>query len=261
MYHPTVNGGDEATVYSHHHLQPEYKKVATPPASSSLCFLSISVPFYFTTFPSLFSSTSPPLQVLPTPFTMPTSTGFQFLPLGAIIQSFTVGDKNPINIVQGFPTQSLYQSYNSPFFGENIGRVANRIKNGKIEDLNGTSYQLEINSAPNALHGGSKGWGKNIWKGPTPIGLRQVHKDMEAMKGGESVKFTLTSEDGDQGYPGTVEATITYTTGTESTPEGHEVQVLGIEYQVELVSGAEETVINTTNHSFVFISHPLYNQN
>jgi len=177
---------------------------------------------------------------------MPGSSSFQFLPLGAIIQSFEI---DGTNIVQGFPTQELYESHNSPFFGENIGRVANRIKNGKIENLNGQSYQLEKNNGPNALHGGVKGWGKKIWKGPTPVGTLEI-RDIQALKGGESVKFTMTSEDGDQGYPGTVEATITYTTGTESK-EGKEVQVLGIEYQVELISGAEETVINTTNHSLV----------
>lgn len=178
---------------------------------------------------------------------MASSPAFQFLPLGAIIQSFIIDD---INIVQGFPTQALYESHNTPHFGENIGRVANRIKNGKIDKLNGKSYQLETNDGPNTLHGGSKGWGKKIWKGPTPIGTMQIN-GVEALQGGETVKFTLTSEDGDAGFPGTVEATITYTTGTESTPEGKEVAVLGIEYQVELVSGAEETVVNTTNHSFV----------
>lgn len=181
------------------------------------------------------------------------TSAFQFLPLGAIIQSFEI---DGINIVQGFPTQELYESHNVPFFGENIGRVANRIKNGKIEKLNGQSYQLDINNGPNALHGGIKGWGKKIWNGPTPVGTLEI-KDIQAMKGGESVRFTLTSEDGDQGYPGTVEATITYTTGTETTG-GKEVQVLGIEYQVELVSGAEETVVNTTNHSFVSPYSPTH---
>lgn len=76
---------------------------------------------------------------------------FQFLPLGAIIQSI---DVNGINIVQGFPTQELYQKYNSPYFGETIGRVANRIKNGKIDSLNGKSYSLAVNNGPNSLHGG-----------------------------------------------------------------------------------------------------------
>ena len=57
------------------------------------------------------------------------SAPFQFLPLGAIIQTFLVGK---VNIVQNFPKQSLYQSHNDPYFGETIGRVANRIKGGKI---------------------------------------------------------------------------------------------------------------------------------
>lgn len=75
----------------------------------------------------------------------------QLLPLGAIIQSFVV---NGTNIVQGFPTSDLYKSHNSPFFGETIGRVANRIKDGKIDHLNGKSYTLARNDEPNTLHGG-----------------------------------------------------------------------------------------------------------
>jgi aldose 1-epimerase len=175
------------------------------------------------------------------------SADFEFLPLGAIIQSFLVGK---INIVQGFPTQALYQSHNTPYFGETIGRVANRIKRGEIKSLNGKSYSLATNNGPNALHGGVAGWGKKIWNGPKPIGLRSI-PGLEGGKfeGGESVKFTLRSEDGDEGYPGTVEASVIYTTGTQTTQDGKEVRVLGIEYEAELVGGAEETVISMTNHS------------
>lgn len=174
---------------------------------------------------------------------------FQFLPLGAIIQAFHVGSSN-INIVQGFPEQSHYESHNSPYFGETIGRVANRIKNAKIDSLNGSTYNLAANNGPNALHGGVKGWGKRVWDGPLPVGIGKIDGLKGGLtSGGESVVFRLRSEDGDQGYPGTVEASVVYTAGTQKSPEGKEVRVLGIEYKVELVGGADETAVNVTNHS------------
>jgi aldose 1-epimerase len=155
-----------------------------------------------------------------------------------------------VNIVQGFPKQSLYKSYNDPYFGETIGRVANRIKDGKIDALNGKPYTLAVNNGPNHLHGGVVGWGKKIWNGPEPVGIKSiVGLQGGNLEGGETVKFTLRSEDGDEGYPGTVETSVIYTTGTQKTTEGKEVTVLGIEYEAELVGGAEETVINITNHS------------
>ncbi|RDW77288.1 galactose mutarotase-like protein [Coleophoma cylindrospora] len=172
---------------------------------------------------------------------------FEFLPLGAIIQSFKVDDTN---IVQGFPTSSLYKSHNSPYFGETIGRVANRISDAKIKSLNGRSYSLAANNGPNALHGGLEGWGKRVWDGPKPVGTRKIDGLSGELNGGESVSFKLTSEDGDQGYPGTVEVEVIYTTGTQQSPEGKEVRVLGIEYEAKLVGGADETVVNITNHSY-----------
>ncbi|KAK0710497.1 galactose mutarotase-like domain-containing protein [Apiosordaria backusii] len=169
-----------------------------------------------------------------------------FLPLGAIIQELRVGG---LNIVQGFPTQELYVSHNGPFFGETIGRVANRISNAKLDSLNGgKTYQLAANNGVNNLHGGVVGWGKRIWNGPTPVGIRTI-PGVGEIEGGESVKFALTSEDGDEGFPGTVEATVIYTVGKQ-VQDRKEVVVLGIEYEAELVGGADETVINMTNHSY-----------
>ncbi|OIW27019.1 galactose mutarotase-like protein [Coniochaeta ligniaria NRRL 30616] len=170
-----------------------------------------------------------------------------FLPLGAIIQSIRVGD---VNIVQGFPTQELYVSHNEPYFGETIGRVANRISNAKINSLNGgKSYQLAANNAPNSLHGGPAGWSKKIWNGPTPVGVRTIPGLQGSLEGGESVKFSIVSPDGDEGFPGTVEASVVYTAGKQ-VQDGKEVIVLGIEYEAELTGGADETVINMTNHSY-----------
>lgn len=175
---------------------------------------------------------------------MATPAPFQFLPLGAIIQTFLVGKTN---IVQNFPTQALYTTHNGPFFGETIGRVANRIAKGKFS-LNNKTYSLALNNGINALHGGNIGWGKRIWKGPTLIGVKTI-PGIEGLKGGESVRFDLTSEDGEEGYPGTVEVSVIYTTGTV-LEDGKEANVLGIEYEAKLVGGEdEETVINITNHS------------
>lgn len=176
------------------------------------------------------------------------SSGFTFLPLGAIIQSFVVGKTN---IVQGFPSQSLYPTYNSPFFGETIGRVANRIADATIKSLNGKAYQLAANNGKNALHGGRNGWSKKVWDGPESVAVRAID-GLDGVEGAQSVRFSLTSENGDEGYPGTVLASVVYTTGTQKTAEGREVRVLGIEYEVKLVGDeVEETVVNVTNHSYV----------
>ena len=62
----------------------------------------------------------------------------KFLPQGAIIQEFIVGGHN---VVLGFPTANPYTYLNAPFFGETIGRYANRVRDGKIKNLNGREYQ------------------------------------------------------------------------------------------------------------------------
>jgi aldose 1-epimerase len=121
----------------------------------------------------------------------------------------------------------------------------------KINSLNNKSYTLTANNGPNALHGGVKGWGKRIWDGPTPIGLHII-PGLPSLQGGESVSFKLRSNDGEEGYPGTVGVTVVYTSGTQ-VENGKDVMVLGIEYEVAIVGeeeGVEETVINVTNHSY-----------
>lgn len=174
-----------------------------------------------------------------------TDAPFTFLPLGAIIQTFNVGG---INIVQGFPKQEDYPKYNTPYFGETIGRVANRISGAQLDNVNGQSYPLLANNGPNTLHGGKVSWGKRIWNGPKPVGLREI-PGVEGLEGGESVEFTLVSEDGDEGFPGTLEVKIVYTTGTQDN-NGKEAIVLGMEYEAKLVDGADETAIMMTNHSY-----------
>ncbi|ETN41310.1 uncharacterized protein HMPREF1541_03245 [Cyphellophora europaea CBS 101466] len=170
---------------------------------------------------------------------MAPESAFTFLPTGALIQEFKVGGQN---IVLGFPNPEPYKD--APFFGETIGRVANRIKNGVISDLNGTSYQLFQNNGQHSLHGGKQGWGRKVFKGPVPT---QRH-------GTESVQFTYVSPDGDEGYPGTVELRVWYT-AFEEKEDGVDKTVLITEYEVELIGDeVEETAVNITNHSYFNVS-------
>lgn len=162
-------------------------------------------------------------------------TSVKFLPLGAVIQEFNIGGRN---IVQSFPNAELYQKYNAPYFGETIGRIANRVSGAKINNLNGKSYPLSKNNGPNSLHGGPKGFGKQVFEGPKPL-LRN---------GKEAVLFKYLSKDGEEGYPGTLELRVWYSAGTE-TEGGVEKTTLDIEYEAELVGDeVEETAVGITNH-------------
>ncbi|KXT16428.1 hypothetical protein AC579_5112 [Pseudocercospora musae] len=168
------------------------------------------------------------------------SDAFTFLPQGGIIQEFRVGGRN---ITLGFPSAASYKEKN-PFFGANIGRVANRISNAKINDLNGKSYELVANNGPNTLHGGANGWDKQEFEGPTPTNR----------KGRDAVMFKYLSKDGEEGFPGTVEMRMWYTPSLEHD-DGKEKTSLEIEYEAELVGDeVAETVVSLTNHSYFNIS-------
>ncbi|KAG5976039.1 hypothetical protein E4U58_006374 [Claviceps cyperi] len=173
-----------------------------------------------------------------------------FLRLGAIIQSIKVNDTN---IVLGFPNEQLYSQHNSPHFGETIGRVANRIRGARLNNVNGKSYPLVANDGPNTLHGGIRGWGKRMWIGPMLVSDRGV-PGVANLQDSETVVFSLISEDGDEGFPGKVDAQVTYTTGTQIDENGKKIVILGIEFEAELVDGADETPINLTNHSYFNLS-------
>lgn len=163
---------------------------------------------------------------------MSDESAFTFLPLGAIIQEFNVGGTN---IVQGFRTQQDYVDHNKPFFGATIGRVANRLKNAVLENVNGQTYSLATNNAPNSLHGGNQGWSKRIWDGPKAMNRN----------GKEGILFKYVSKHGEENYPGTVEVRVWYTASKEDGKT-----VLETEYEAKLVGDeVEETAINITNHS------------
>src|SRR6185312_3991820 len=116
---------------------------------------------------------------------------------GGILQSLKVPDKNGNlgDVALGFDTFAPYQ-VNAPYFGALIGRYGNRIANGKFT-LDGTTYTLAQNNAPNNLHGGPKGFDKVLWNAD--------------QKNGSTLELTYLSKDGDQGFPGNLQVKAVYT--------------------------------------------------
>jgi aldose 1-epimerase len=126
----------------------------------------------------------------------------QAITYGAIITSIKVPDRagKMADVALGFdrPEQYWAEPF-PPFFGAIVGRYGNRIAKGKFT-LDGKTYSLAINNAPNTLHGGNKGFDKHVWDVTT--------KDEGTFS---SAIFTRTSPDGEEGYPGTLKVRVTYT--------------------------------------------------
>ena len=152
---------------------------------------------------------------------------------GGIIQAIGVPDRNGeiADVAIGFDTPQGYID-NGPFFGAIIGRYANRIAKGKFT-LDGNEYTLATNNGVNHLHGGPTGFYNQIWN-VEPISAEQ---------GSTALKFTYTSRDGEEGYPGNLKVTVIYT-WTEDNQ-------LKIEYEAET---DKPTVVNLTNHSYFNLS-------
>ena len=115
----------------------------------------------------------------------------------------------------------------SPYFGCITGRYANRIAKGKFT-LDGQEYTLAINNEPNHLHGGLKGFDKQIWSAET----------METADG-PALKLSYTSPDGEEGYPGALATTVTYTLTADNG--------LKMDYSA---TTDKPTVLNLTNHHY-----------
>lgn len=163
-----------------------------------------------------------------TQFILTNSSGAEvrIIEYGGIVVSVKVPDRdgNLGDVVLGFDDLESYLDSN-PYFGAITGRYANRIALGRFE-IDGTAYELPVNNGPNSLHGGIKGFDKVIWSG-TPL------------PSGDGVALTYTSADGEEGYPGTLEAKVTYVWTDESE--------LRIEYEART---DKPTVLNLTNHSY-----------
>jgi aldose 1-epimerase len=147
---------------------------------------------------------------------------------GAIVVDLVVPDKAGKlgDIAFGYDNLADYVK-KTPYFGATVGRVGNRIENAKF-DLEGKTYKLAANNGTNHLHGGTKGWDKVVWDA-TPL---------EAPRG-PALKLTYVSKDGEEGYPGTVTATTTYTLTNDN------------ELAVEMIATTDKTtIVNMVHHTY-----------
>ncbi|MCF6472463.1 galactose mutarotase [Nonomuraea sp. MG754425] len=143
----------------------------------------------------------------------------EVLTYGAVIRTLEVSG---VNVVLGLDTLDDYRT-RSRYFGAVVGRYGNRIAGARFT-LDGVEFTLPANNGPNCLHGGTEGFDSRVWT--------------ITERTGSSVTLTLTSPDGDQGFPGTLTASVTYTLADDA---------LRIDYAVETDA---PTVVNLTNHAY-----------
>ena len=143
------------------------------------------------------------------------------------VSDVALGFKNLAGYVANDATKQPAGGSGTTYFGATIGRYGNRIAKGTFK-LDGKTYHLPINNGPNSLHGGTNAWNKQVWTPKTSTG-----------PGGASLQLTYTSPNGQDGYPGTVVATVTFTLGSNNR--------LTIHYHA---TTNKPTVINMTNHSY-----------
>jgi aldose 1-epimerase len=153
---------------------------------------------------------------------------------GTILTEIHVPDSkgNFENVALGFDNLDDYLA-GHPFFGAIVGRVTNRIAKGKFT-LKGKEYTMAVNNGPNTLHGGLKGFDKKVWKAE-PVKAED----------GVAVKFSYLSSDGEEGFPGNLSATATYTLTNQNE--------LKIDYTA---TTDKSTPVNLTNHSYFNLGGP-----
>jgi aldose 1-epimerase len=147
---------------------------------------------------------------------------------GATLTDLLVPDRNGkmASVVLGFDRLDGYLA-TEPYLGATVGRVANRIA-GATFDLNGRTYKLAANNGPHHLHGGLKAFDKVVWSAAS-----------HATGGDPSVVFTYRSPDGEEGYPGTLSVSVTYTLTRQNE--------IKLDYSA---TTDKATPINLTNHSY-----------
>ena len=146
---------------------------------------------------------------------------------GAMLQAFNAPDRDGriADVTLGYDDlASLVAKPN--YWGQTIGRYANRIARGRFT-LDGRAYQVTLNDKTNTLHGGTRGFDKAVWR------IAAIRQGAAA-----SVTMTMTSPDGDQGYPGKLDVTVTYSLD--------DAGALTIDFAA---TADRPTVVNLTNHA------------
>lgn len=154
---------------------------------------------------------------------------------GATLVELHVPDKDGHvdDVVLGFDDVAGYESEDNQYFGCTTGRVCNRIAKGRFT-LNGKEYSLAINNEPNHLHGGvERSLDKVVWT------ARPISNER-----GQGVRFSYTSPDGEEGYPGTLEVNVTYFVPKDANR-------LAITYRA---TTDQATPVNLTNHAYFNLS-------
>jgi aldose 1-epimerase len=163
-------------------------------------------------------------------YTLKNASGVEvrIITYGATIVSIKIPDRAGRfdDVVTGFETLDGYVS-RPRFFGAIAGRYANRIANARFT-LDGKTYQLAANNGKNHLHGGVRGFDKVVWKA-SPFDRN----------GTPGVRLTYVSADGEEGYPGTLTVTVTYTLTAKNE--------LVLDYEA---TTDKATPLNLTNHSY-----------
>ncbi len=151
----------------------------------------------------------------------------RILTYGATLQSLVAPDRagKRADVVLGYDDVAQYE-WVPNYFGVTVGRYANRVAGGRFT-LDGKSYQLTQNDKTNSLHGGTAGFDKRVWR------VVSVESGRSA-----SVKLSLTSPDGDQGYPGTLQTSVTYSLDDAGS--------LTIAFDA---ATDKPTIVNMTNHA------------
>ena len=152
---------------------------------------------------------------------------------GATLVSLRVPDRNgqAADIVLGYDDLAGYEQGKS-FLGATIGRYGNRIAGGEFT-LDGKVFHLPKNDGPNSLHGGTRGFNKRVW-----TGVDRSRADAQVLV------LSYSSPDGEEGYPGTLKAKVTYTLPAEASE-------LRIDYAA---TTDKDTIVNLTNHSYFNLS-------
>lgn len=153
---------------------------------------------------------------------------------GGIIVSLTMPDRNGVyaDIVLGYDSLDSYLA-STPYFGALIGRYGNRIGGSKFT-LDGAEYPLTVNDGPNQLHGGLKGFDKVLWEA-------QPFSNAD----GVGLALSYVSPDGEEGYPGTLTARVTYLLTNDNR--------VVIDYEA---TTDKATVVNLTHHSYFNLAGP-----